>query len=252
VDSGLTAPSSGSDPSAPRERLAGSTLAAARFLLGLLLVRDPDPGESGVTGISHERRIGRIVEVEAYLGTDDQASHARMGRTARNEPMFGDPGRAYVYLVYGMHHCLNVVTEAPGRPAAVLIRAVEPVEGSERMREARLANLATRGPTPEAMDRARARLALGPDTRLAAGPGLVGACFSVDRSHSGLDLCDPASPLRLELPAVLTEMEIEATPRVGVAYAGEPWASRPWRLLDAASPSLSGSEGRRSRATLGR
>jgi DNA-3-methyladenine glycosylase len=166
--------------------------------------------------------------------------------------MFGDPGRAYVYLVYGMHHCLNVVTEAPGRPAAVLIRAVEPVEGSERMREARLADLGRRTPAPEALDRARARLARVPDARLAAGPGLVGACFSVDRSHTGLDLCDPASTLRLELPTVLTEMNIVATPRVGVAYAAEPWASRPWRLLDAASPSLSGPEGRRSPASRGR
>ncbi|HEX4898100.1 MAG TPA: DNA-3-methyladenine glycosylase, partial [Candidatus Limnocylindrales bacterium] len=104
----------------PRARLAGSTLDAARSVLGARLVRE-DPGRL--------TRVGRIVEVEAYIGTDDLASHARFGPTARNAVMLGPPGVAYVYLVYGMYDCLNVVTEPEGRPAALLIRAVEPVDG---------------------------------------------------------------------------------------------------------------------------
>jgi DNA-3-methyladenine glycosylase len=184
--------------------------------------------------VSGERRVGRIVEVEAYVGVDDRASHARMGRTARNRVMFGPPGIAYVYLVYGMHHCLNVVTEPDSRPAALLIRAVEPVEGVALMRAAR-----------EAMRTRRA----GPWTRigrpieaarLAAGPGLVATAFDVDRRHTGLDLCDPASSLRLEArPSDAPVPDVLTTPRIGVAYAGEPWASVPWRFVVAGSPSLS-------------
>ena len=97
-----------------RARLAGPTLEAARGLLGTRLVRDDETG----------RRSGRIVEVEAYIGVDDRASHARFGPTARNRPMFGSPGHAYVYLVYGIYDCLNIVTEPAGSPAAVLVRAV--------------------------------------------------------------------------------------------------------------------------------
>jgi DNA-3-methyladenine glycosylase len=93
-------------------------------LLGGRLVHDSATG----------RRSGRIVEVEAYIGEDDQASHARFGRTARNAVMYGPAGIAYVYLVYGMYDCLNIVAEVAGRPAAVLIRAVEPIEGLDAMR----------------------------------------------------------------------------------------------------------------------
>lgn len=198
----------------PRTLLAGESLAAARSLLGARLVRDPDqPGRP--------RRTGRIVEVEAYIGLEDRASHARMGPTPRNRVMFGPPGFAYVYLVYGMHHCLNVVTEADGRPAALLVRAVAPEEGQDAMR-------AARGGVAVA------------DHRLAAGPGCVGAAFGVDRSFTGMDLCDPASPLRLEAaPAGEPAPAVAAGPRVGIAYAGEPWTSRPWRLAVAGSPSLS-------------
>ena len=229
-------------PPFPRSILAGPTLDAARALLCAHLVRAPDdPGGA--------LRVGRIVEVEAYIGLEDRASHARMGPTARNGVMFGPPGAAYVYLVYGMHHCLNVVTEPALRPAAVLIRAVEPVEGIDAMRAARDAASARarRAPVradatvpPHAMKGAPARRHVG-DARLAAGPGLVAAAFSIDRSHSGLDLCDPTSPLRLEAaPAGERTPVVEATPRIGIAYAGEPWASVPWRLIVTGSPSLSG------------
>jgi DNA-3-methyladenine glycosylase len=207
-------------PPFPRELLAGSTLDAARALLGARLVRDPDAGLA--------RRVGRIVEVEAYIGEDDRASHARMGPTPRNRVMFGPPGIAYVYLVYGMYHCLNVVTEPAPRPAALLIRAVEPVEGTEAMRAARAtAPGAGRRPVE--------------DDRLAAGPGLVGAAFGLDRSFTGTDLCDPASPLRLELaPAGEPPPPVITTPRIGIGYAGSPWTSLPWRFVVPGSASLSG------------
>ena len=186
--------------------------------------------------------MGRIVELEAYAGPDDRASHARAGRTARNAVMFGPPGIAYVYLVYGMYDCLNVVTGPEGSASALLVRAVEPLEGLEAMRadRARLATARRRslGPDPSAEHERLARL---PDRRLASGPGLVGAAFGIDRTATGTDLCDPASPLRLEGPVgSIPDAEIAATPRIGVAYAGEPWTSRPWRLVVAGHPSVSG------------
>jgi DNA-3-methyladenine glycosylase len=144
-----------------------------------------------------------------------------MGPTPRNRVMFGPPGLAYVYLVYGMHHCLNVVTEAAGRPAAVLIRAVEPEAGLDAMRAA------------------RGRIALA-DHRLASGPGCVGAAFGIDRTFTGLDLCDSSAALHLALgPEGEAAPRVVAGPRVGIAYAGEPWTSLPWRMAVAGSPSVS-------------
>jgi DNA-3-methyladenine glycosylase len=222
-----------------RAILAGPTIAAGRALLGSLLVRDDGTG----------RRIGRIVEVEAYIGEADQASHARFGRTARNGVMFGPPGHAYVYLVYGMHACLNVVTEADGSPAALLIRAVEPREGIERMRADRVARAgANRRATPSDRAIADARRIAGlPDPRLASGPGLVAASFGLDTTWTGADLCDPASPLRLEAASHggVGAWRVRSTPRIGIAYAGEPWVSRPWRLCLAGHPSVSGPPGLR-------
>ncbi len=180
------------------------------------------------------RRVGRIVEVEAYIHPDDRASHARFGPTARNRVMWGPPGIAYVYLVYGMYDCLNIVTEPAGSPAAVLVRAVEPLEGADRMRTDRRMLLATRrrrpvapaeGATPTALDRL-------PVHRLAAGPGLVAAAFGVDTRWTGTDLCDPGSPLRLEpQPPGEGPLAVRATPRIGIGYAGEPWTSLPWRFV---------------------
>jgi DNA-3-methyladenine glycosylase len=177
------------------------------------------------------------VEVEAYAGEEDGASHARFGRTARNAVMFGPAGVAYVYLVYGMHDCLNVVCDAAGTAAAVLIRAVEPVEGVPDMRAAREAVARNRTSAPDARDRAERRLRTLPEARLATGPGLVCAAFDIDRGTTGADLLDPAGLLRIEQGR--GPSAIVATPRIGVAYAREPWRSRPWRLLDPTSPSIS-------------
>lgn len=221
--------------SALRSAFGGSTLEVARLLLGMHLVH-----EEGAAGAS--RRIGRIVEVEAYLGPADRASHARFGETARSRPMYGEAGRAYVYLVYGMYHCLNVVTGPVGVPHAILIRAVEPLEGIDAIRSARLdAELRSRRSLgPEAAARIEARLARTPAQRLAAGPGLVGAAFGIDRSLTGSDLLDPEQPVHLEAargdePA----FEVQASPRIGIAFGGPPWVDEPWRFTVAGNPSVS-------------
>jgi DNA-3-methyladenine glycosylase len=198
--------------------------------------------------------VGRIVELEAYIGEEDRASHARFGRTARNAVMHGPPGIAYVYLVYGMYDCLNIVTEPEGRPAALLVRAVEPLEGIEAMRSDRLASWRRRRKQPaetadaEAAEAAEAaRLVRLPATRLASGPGLVAAAFGIDRTMTGLDLLDPSSPLRIEAaPPGEPRPPVETTPRVGIDFAGAPWTDVPWRFVIAGHPSVSGSPARPS------
>ena len=189
--------------------LSGDAITTARSLLGVFLVRDDDG-----------RRIGRIVETEAYAGPSDRASHARAGRTPRTSVMFGPPGQAYVYLVYGMHHCLNVVCGADGAAAAVLIRALEPMAGLERMRE-------RRGRTA------------GPTSRMAAGPARLCQALEIDRTFSGHDLT-ARGRLWLAAPTTpVTDGEIVSGPRIGVEYAGTEWSTRPWRFGIAESPSLS-------------
>jgi DNA-3-methyladenine glycosylase len=196
------------------ETLAGPAPEVAQGLLGLVVVRASD---DGVTA-------GRIVEVEAYHGPGDLASHARAGRTARTSTMFGPPGRAYVYLVYGMHSCLNVVTDPEGDAGAVLIRALEPVHGIAAMR------------------RRRGRAA-EPDVRLAAGPARLCQALAIDRTLDGHDLTVRgalwlADPGTADMQAA-REPGIIAGPRVGVDYAGDHWASRPWRFGIRDHPALS-------------
>jgi DNA-3-methyladenine glycosylase len=224
-----------------REILAAGTLDAARLVLGALLIRGSGP----------ERRVARIVEVEAYVGDEDMASHAHLGRTKRNALMFGPPGVAYVYLVYGMYHCLNIVTEASGRPAALLVRAVEPVEGEAEMRLARVRSAQARpnrNATADA-DRTRRQIEGLPASRLASGPGLVCAAFSIDRSDSGIDMCDGNSDLRIEAaPPGDGPITVATGPRIGIGYASEPWLSQPWRFYVAGSAAVSG----RGRSVTGR
>jgi DNA-3-methyladenine glycosylase len=146
-----------------------------------------------------------------------------------------------------MYDCLNVVTEPSGRPSAVLIRAVEPLVGIERMRADRLAWDRHRraGRTGAGAQAAGRRLDRVPDHRLASGPGLVGAAFGIDTAWTGIDLCDPSSPLRLEHDpadpaAIVAPDRLAVGPRVGVAYAGEAWAARPWRFSIDGHRSVSG------------
>ena len=209
---------------------------AARGLLGSLLVRDD----------GRTRRTGRIVEVEAYGGPEDLASHARAGRTPRNATMFGPPGRAYVYGVYGMHTCLNVVCGPAGDASAILVRAVEPRAGVAAIREARLArDLATRGSARAAPALAAARFAGLPVARLASGPGNVGAAFSIGLEDDGRDLRDEASPLRLGArPSGEPDPEVDAGPRIGVGFAGADWAARPWRFWIPGNAAISARRGR--------
>ena len=161
--------------------------------------------------------------------------------------MYGPPGRAYVYLVYGMYDCLNIVTERAGHPAALLVRAVEPLTGFEAMRAARLERWRSRRRAASAdADASEAdRLDRLPDVRLASGPGLVAAAFAIDRSLTGTDLTAPASRLRIELtPADDPPPSVATGPRLGIDYAGSPWTDVPWRFWLNGHPSVSGTRRR--------
>lgn len=213
--------------------LAGTPTSVARDLLGAIVMRNDEVG----------RRAGRIVETEAYGGPEDRASHARAGRTSRTGVMFGPAGRAYVYLVYGMHHCLNVVCGPDGEAAAVLIRAVQPIEGIARMRLARGVSTDRAARTGGAVTGGVGRAAPWGDARLAAGPARLCEALGIDRSLDGLDLLTD-DRLRLMDPAggearLGPHEQVVAGPRVGVAYAGAEWGMRPWRFGIAGHASLS-------------
>ncbi|MGC8549689.1 MAG: DNA-3-methyladenine glycosylase [Acidobacteriaceae bacterium] len=182
----------------------------ARRLLGKLLIRQPDKP-------SDEPTIGRIVEVEAYFGVNDPAAHAFAGKTARNAVLFGPPGRAYVYFIYGMHYCLNVSCEPEGHAGCVLIRALQPLAGLTTM--ARRRNL-----TPSAQPRL-----------LASGPGRLCQALAITRAaHNGLDLTHPDSPLTLADDG-FPPHPIDATPRIGIRHA----ADRPLRFTLRGNPFVS-------------
>lgn len=173
---------------------ARDTLTVARELIGTHLIYMYDG----------RRLAGRIVETEAYQGPEDLAAHSARGRTARTEVMFGPPGHAYVYLIYGIWDCLNVVSNAQGVPHAVLIRALEPIAGIERT----------------------------------WGPGLLCRAMHIDRSLNGMDLCGDTFWIERPRDWKRHALQISTATRIGVDYAGA-WALKPWRFFDAASPYVS-------------
>jgi DNA-3-methyladenine glycosylase len=186
----------------PRAFFARSTLAIARDLLGMHLVHDD----------GRSVRRGRIVETEAYQGPRDLAAHSARGRTPRTEVMFGPPGHAYVYFIYGFWNCLNVVTGARGVPHAVLVRALEPLAGVSAR---------------------------------TCGPGLLCRAMHIDRRLNGVDLLGDV--LWLEQPGLRAlPVRIARSARIGVDYAGE-WAARRWRFFERDSPHVSGARARRPR-----
>jgi DNA-3-methyladenine glycosylase len=169
----------------PRSFYARSTVEVARGLLGKVLVHGPT--------------AGIIVETEAYLGGEDLAAHSARGLTERTRVIFGPPGHAYVYLIYGMYECLNLVAECDGRPGCVLIRALQPVSGVELMR-------ARRGATRKL-------------EQLANGPGKLTLALGITRAQNGADVTRGALVVR-QAPGA-GEIEIAVTPRIGIARSPE-------------------------------
>ncbi len=186
-------------PHLPRTFYNRPTEQVARDLLGQRLVR-----------LYEGRRLaGLITETEAYIGQDDLACHARFGLTPRSAVMFGPPGHAYVYFTYGMHWMLNVVTEAKGFPAAVLIRAIVPEEGLEIMQVLR--------PRPARTP-----------ARLTDGPAKLAQALAIDKRLNGHDLCARAAELFIEPAAPLPDEAIVLGPRIGLNNTPEPWKGILW------------------------
>jgi DNA-3-methyladenine glycosylase len=181
----------------PRSFYEGEVLDVARAMIGAILVHETPQGTTA----------GRIVECEAYRGPEDLAAHSAGGRrTKRTEAMFGPPGHAYMFLLYGMHWAFNAVVGPEGHPHAVLVRAIEPVIGADLMAE-------RRGVPANSV-------------RLTNGPGKVAAALALDAKAYGLDLCAP--PLYL---AEGPRGKVGRSARINVDYAGE-WAKRPWRFYE--------------------
>ena len=179
----------------PRSFFSRPSLSVARELLGMRLVRV----QAG------QRLSGLITEAEAYIGQEDLACHAHTGKSKRNAVMFGPPGFAYVYFTYGMHWMLNAVTEPDGSPAAVLLRAIQPLEGLELIAARRE----------------------GRDT---IGPGKLTQALGIDGSLNRIDLCDPASGLWIEPGVPVPDRAVLTGPRIGLYTVPEPWKSMPWRF----------------------
>lgn len=190
----------------PRSFYGRDTIEVAKDLLGKVLVREMPAGRMAV----------KIVETEAYVGPHDKACHASRGMSERNKVMFGEPGHAYVYFIYGMYHCLNIVTERDGYPAAVLIRAGEPLEGEDIMWGLRKT--------------ARSR------GELTSGPGKLCRAMSIDKTLNGADLCKKG-PLYVE-NGNQKRNEIISCRRIGIDYAAE-YRDKPWRFYLKNNPYVS-------------
>jgi DNA-3-methyladenine glycosylase len=180
----------------PRSFYNRPTLTVARELIGARLVRVLD----GV------KLVGIISETEAYIGEDDLACHAKAGLTKRTAPMYGPPGHAYIYFTYGNHWMLNAVTEREGFPSAVLIRAIQPIEGIEVMTERRQ----------------------GRDT---LGPGKLTQAMGITKSENNTDLTEAGSQLRIEAGISVPDSSVTIGARVGLNSTPEPWLSKPWRFF---------------------
>jgi DNA-3-methyladenine glycosylase len=183
----------------PREFYSRPTELVARELLGAVLECRTEGGVAS----------GRIVETEAYLGEHDLACHAAAGRTGRTDPLYGPPGFAYVYFIYGMYWCFNAVTRAEGEPSAVLVRALEPLEGIDLMRE-------------------RRRLRSSRDVDLTNGPGKLCQALGIDRDFNRLALDRP--PLRIRRGVDIPREAVTVTPRVGISRSAD-WPLR-WFVSD--------------------
>jgi DNA-3-methyladenine glycosylase len=197
-----------------REFFERNTRRVARELLGKVLVRNGDGNDAG------PRLSARIVEVEAYLGEKDPAAHAAAGRTLRNTVLFGPPGYAYIYFIYGNHYCLNVSCEPEGKAGGVLFRALEPLTGIEEM------------------SRARGIQVRGPDDlpKLTSGPGRLAQAFEITRARdNGCDLTDPASSLWIGDDGYRART-VCITPRIGITKASD----KPLRYFLAGSRYVSG------------
>jgi DNA-3-methyladenine glycosylase len=195
------------------------TLVVARELIGKVLVHRRGASETA----------GAIVEVEAYIGEDDPACHAAPGPTARNAPLYGPPGLAYVYLNYGIHHLFNVVTEPEGRPAAVLVRALAPLDGLDLMRRRRAADRRPGAPMP--------------DHDLCRGPGALSHAMGITLAQNRVDLCAPAGrPVLTIEDRGIAFPDVEWSGRIGIRAGTE----RPWRCSVSGCAAVSGSRRRAS------
>jgi DNA-3-methyladenine glycosylase len=176
------------------------TVDVACDLLGKRLVREVD-------GL---RISGIITETEAYRGEEDQACHARAGRTPRTETMYGMPGMMYIYFIYGMHWLLNFVTEREGYPGAVLIRVIQPEEG---------------------LDFIASRRGNQPKNSWTDGPAKICQALGLDGNHNGLDVCSEDAVVYLEPQFEVQADQIQANSRIGLSAVAEPWKSVPWRFV---------------------
>lgn len=200
----------------PRQFYARPVLTVARDVIGKLLVHETPRGTL----------VGRIVEAEAYRGPEDRAAHSWGGRrTERTEVMYGQPGLAYVFFVYGMHWHLNLVTTREGAPHAVLLRAIEPLQGAELMARRRGLNLS--------------------DVSVSNGPGKLCQAFGIDRRHYGVDLTQGSLFLS---SGKLERGPLGRSARIGVDYAGK-WAEKPWRFFERDNRWVSRARASRARVT---